>query len=73
MALDYSVLLFRFFVIRDGFLLYYQENEKKDMERRGCLNIHPKVNLTFPFDHLKVNLLIEVSFNSKIYTNKESI
>ncbi|KAJ8309171.1 hypothetical protein KUTeg_014045 [Tegillarca granosa] len=32
----------RFFVVRDGFLLYYPENEKKEMDKRKCLNIHPK-------------------------------
>ncbi|XP_060081660.1 pleckstrin homology domain-containing family D member 1-like [Ylistrum balloti] len=32
----------RYFIIRDGFLFYYQESEKKEMEKRSCINIHPK-------------------------------
>lgn len=32
----------RFFVIKDGFLLYYPENEKKAFEKRGTFNFHPK-------------------------------
>ncbi|GAB6021701.1 pleckstrin y domain containing, D (with coiled-coil domains) member 1 [Chamberlinius hualienensis] len=32
----------RFFVIKEGFLLYYPENERKGFEKRGHLNIHPK-------------------------------
>ncbi|XP_033736322.1 pleckstrin homology domain-containing family D member 1-like [Pecten maximus] len=32
----------RYFIIRDGFLCYYQESEKKEMEKRCCINIHPK-------------------------------
>ncbi|XP_067142009.1 pleckstrin homology domain-containing family D member 1-like [Centruroides vittatus] len=32
----------RFFVIKDGFLLYYPENEKKAFEKRGTFNLHPK-------------------------------
>lgn len=32
----------RFFIIKDSFLLYYAENEKKTFETHRCLNIHPK-------------------------------
>ncbi|XP_022248761.1 pleckstrin homology domain-containing family D member 1-like [Limulus polyphemus] len=32
----------RFFVVKDGFLLYYSENEKKMFEKKSCFNIHPK-------------------------------
>lgn len=32
----------RFFVVKEGFLLYYNENEKKVFEKRGYFNIHPK-------------------------------
>ncbi|XP_048732608.2 pleckstrin homology domain-containing family D member 1-like [Ostrea edulis] len=32
----------RYFVIKDGFLLYYPDTEKKDLEKRKCLNVHPK-------------------------------
>ncbi|XP_002735487.2 pleckstrin homology domain-containing family D member 1-like [Saccoglossus kowalevskii] len=32
----------RFFVVKEGFLLYYSENEKKDFEKKRHFNIHPK-------------------------------
>lgn len=32
----------RYFVIKDGFLLYYPDTEKKELEKRKCLNVHPK-------------------------------
>ncbi|CAL1540347.1 unnamed protein product [Lymnaea stagnalis] len=32
----------RFFLVKDGFLMYYDANEKKDYERREFFNIHPK-------------------------------
>uniref|UniRef100_A0AAV2JDA0 PH domain-containing protein n=1 Tax=Knipowitschia caucasica TaxID=637954 RepID=A0AAV2JDA0_KNICA len=32
----------RFFIIKDSFLLYYAENEKRNFEANRCLNIHPK-------------------------------
>lgn len=32
----------KFFVLKDGYLLYYNEHEKKAFEKRGYLNIHPK-------------------------------
>ncbi|XP_070577385.1 pleckstrin homology domain-containing family D member 1-like isoform X2 [Ptychodera flava] len=32
----------RFFVVKEGFLLYYPENEKKDFEKKVHFNIHPK-------------------------------
>ncbi|XP_066996887.2 pleckstrin homology domain-containing family D member 1 [Anabrus simplex] len=32
----------RFFIVKEGFLLYYPENEKKNFERKGYFNIHPK-------------------------------
>ncbi|PSN45993.1 hypothetical protein C0J52_09781 [Blattella germanica] len=32
----------RFFVVKEGFLLYYSENEKKVFDKKGCFNIHPK-------------------------------
>ncbi|CAG5122675.1 unnamed protein product [Candidula unifasciata] len=32
----------RFFLVKDGFLMYYDVNEKKDYERRDYFNIHPK-------------------------------
>uniref|UniRef100_A0A8C6S1H4 Pleckstrin homology domain containing, family D (with coiled-coil domains) member 1 n=1 Tax=Neogobius melanostomus TaxID=47308 RepID=A0A8C6S1H4_9GOBI len=31
-----------FFIIKDSFLLYYAENEKRNFETNRCLNIHPK-------------------------------
>jgi hypothetical protein len=33
---------FRFFIVKEGFLLYYSESEKKAFDKRGCFNIHPK-------------------------------
>ena len=33
----------RFFVIRDGFLLYYPESERREFDKNQCLNLHPKV------------------------------
>ncbi|GFO45226.1 pleckstrin homology domain-containing family d member 1 [Plakobranchus ocellatus] len=32
----------RFFLVKDGFLMYYDANEKKDYEKREFFNIHPK-------------------------------
>ncbi|XP_072023742.1 pleckstrin homology domain-containing family D member 1-like isoform X3 [Amphiura filiformis] len=32
----------RFFIIKEGFLLYYAENEKRDFERKRFFNMHPK-------------------------------
>lgn len=32
----------RFFIVKEGFLLYYPESEKKSFAKRGYLNIHPK-------------------------------
>ncbi|BFZ12420.1 hypothetical protein BsWGS_15459 [Bradybaena similaris] len=32
----------RFFLVKDGFLMYYDANEKKDIERRDFFNVHPK-------------------------------
>ncbi|XP_071453636.1 pleckstrin homology domain-containing family D member 1-like isoform X2 [Hetaerina americana] len=32
----------RFFIVKEGFLLYYPESEKKTFVKRGYLNIHPK-------------------------------
>lgn len=34
----------RFFVIKDSFLLYYAESEKRSFESSRIFNIHPKVN-----------------------------
>ncbi|XP_025104255.1 pleckstrin homology domain-containing family D member 1-like isoform X3 [Pomacea canaliculata] len=32
----------RFFLVKDGFLMYYADNEKKEYEKREFFNIHPK-------------------------------
>ncbi|XP_071835041.1 uncharacterized protein [Apostichopus japonicus] len=32
----------RFFIVKEGFLLYYPENEKRDFDKRRFFNIHPK-------------------------------
>ena len=36
------MVYFRFFIIKEGFLLYYPESEKKLFEKRGGFNIHPR-------------------------------
>jgi hypothetical protein len=33
----------RFFIVKEGFLLYYPESENKAFERAHTFNIHPKV------------------------------
>ncbi|XP_046545192.1 pleckstrin homology domain-containing family D member 1-like [Haliotis rubra] len=32
----------RFFLVKDGFLMYYADNEKKEFTKRTYFNIHPK-------------------------------
>ncbi|KAK2194309.1 hypothetical protein NP493_116g05015 [Ridgeia piscesae] len=32
----------RFFVLKDGFLFYYADSERKDFERHQVFNMHPK-------------------------------
>ena len=32
----------RFFLVKDGFLLYYSEGEKKTFDKKKYFNIHPK-------------------------------
>ena len=34
----------RFFIVKEGFLLYYPESENKAFERAHTFNIHPKVS-----------------------------
>lgn len=34
----------RFFIIKDSFLLYYAESEKRNFEINSYFNIHPKVS-----------------------------
>ena len=36
----------RFFIVKEGFLLYYNESESKAFERSHHFNIHPKVSDT---------------------------
>jgi len=36
----------RFFIVKEGFLLYYPESESKTFEKSHHFNIHPKVNAT---------------------------
>jgi hypothetical protein len=31
-------------MVKDGFLLYYADGEKKEIEKRKYFNIHPKVS-----------------------------
>jgi len=44
-AVNHECLCFhnRFFIIKESFLLYYAENEKKSFETTKYFNIHPKV------------------------------
>jgi hypothetical protein len=30
-------------VVRDGYLLYYPESERREFEKQNLLNLHPKV------------------------------
>ena len=39
----FQTFVFRFFVVRDGWLFYYPDTEKKDFTRRNVFNTHPKV------------------------------
>lgn len=39
------ILIFRFFVIKDGYLFYYTDQDRKEMDKKKCINIHPKVSL----------------------------
>lgn len=32
----------RFCIVKDGYMFYYTEQERKDMEKRKCISIHPK-------------------------------
>lgn len=38
----------RFFIIKESFLLYYSESEKKSFETNKHFNIHPKVRGPLP-------------------------
>lgn len=38
----YCHIFDRFFVVKDGFLMYYPESEKRDFEKRKCANYQPK-------------------------------
>lgn len=40
---------YRFFIIKESFLLYYSESEKKSFETNKYFNIHPKVRGPFPW------------------------
>ncbi|KAM7403583.1 hypothetical protein PAMA_004167 [Pampus argenteus] len=42
LLLSLSSLVQRFFIIKDSFLLYYAENEKRNFETNRYFNIHPK-------------------------------
>ena len=43
---EYVIFSFwRFFIAKDGFLLYYAESEMKAFESKHHFNIHPKVKL----------------------------
>lgn len=39
---------YRFFIIKESFLLYYSESEKKSFETNKHFNIHPKVRGPLP-------------------------
>ncbi|XP_005098363.1 pleckstrin homology domain-containing family D member 1-like [Aplysia californica] len=43
----------RFFLVKDGYLMYYDANEKKDYDRREFFNIHPKGVLPLGECHFK--------------------
>lgn len=45
---SFPTTLYRFFIIKESFLLYYSESEKKSFETNKYFNIHPKVRGTLP-------------------------
>ena len=47
-GLGVCVCVCRFFLIKDGFLMYYAEQEKKEFEKREFFNVHPKVGIFSP-------------------------
>lgn len=40
---SFPTTCYRFFIIKESFLLYYAESEKKSFETNRYFNIHPKV------------------------------
>lgn len=46
--LSLSTTCYRFFIIKESFLLYYSESEKKSFESNKHFNIHPKVRGPLP-------------------------
>ena len=40
-------VIFRFFILKESFLLYYSEVEKKCFQEKRVFNIHPKVSKHF--------------------------
>lgn len=45
---SFPATCFRFFIIKESFLLYYSESEKKSFETNKYFNIHPKVRGPVP-------------------------
>ena len=66
----------RFFIIKDGFLLYYPDNERKEFEKRkGYFNIHPRVSFEM-YTPLLISSrfsLLKMVFHHTILTMKERI
>lgn len=48
---SFPTTYYRFFIIKESFLLYYSESEKKSFETNKYFNIHPKVRGPFPLGH----------------------
>lgn len=45
---SFPTTCYRFFIIKESFLLYYSESEKKSFETNKYFNIHPKVRGPLP-------------------------
>ncbi|XP_014674259.1 PREDICTED: pleckstrin homology domain-containing family D member 1-like [Priapulus caudatus] len=70
LSLSHSLSFSQFFVVKDGFLLYYPESEKKDFERKRAFNIHPKG--VIPLGNVTVESLEEINQEYCIHIKFES-
>lgn len=51
LLLSLSSSVQRFFIIKDSFLLYYAESERRNFETNSYFNIHPKVSCSISSEH----------------------
>lgn len=59
LLLSLSSSVQRFFIIKDSFLLYYAESEKRNFETNRYFNIHPKVSRCIFSEHLNMKKMLE--------------